>query len=260
MTYVFDNSSTCAVDQHSLLARLLDPFTTERLAETGVTHGWRCLEVGAGGGSIARWLADRVAPGGSVLATDIKPHHVPLVPGLDVVEHDITRDRLPYAEFDLIVARLVLRHIPDRTVVLRKLLAALKPGGWLQIDEFDNGYAPVLLTPDRAASELFDTFMAAKDQVINAAADDARLGRHIAGQLKDIGMVDVDPCPRVWMWRGGSAGAQLLTHHTFALRDKLTAAGLTDRQLADLRALLADPGFMMSSYVTYSVHARRPSG
>jgi SAM-dependent methyltransferase len=260
MTYAFDNSNACAADQHSLLAELLDPFTTERLAATGVTHGWRCLEVGAGGGSIARWLAHRVAPGGRVLATDIKPHHIPATPGLDVMTHDISCDRLPSAEFDLIVTRLVLRHLPDRTAVLEKLLTALKPGGWLQIDEFDIGYAPALLTPDAAAGELFAAFMTAKDQVVAAAANDPLTGRHVAAWLRDIGMVDVDPCPRIWPWRGGSAGARLILHHTFALRDRLVAAGMTDRQLADLRTLLTDPGFMMSSYVTYSVHARRPSG
>ena len=60
--YVFDNASVHAVEQHRCLAEFLDPVTTTELAATGVTDGWRCLEVGAGGGSIARWLAGRVAP------------------------------------------------------------------------------------------------------------------------------------------------------------------------------------------------------
>ncbi|MFL6126785.1 methyltransferase domain-containing protein [Actinophytocola sp.] len=259
-TYVFDNESAFATEQHRVLAELLDPFTTERLAVTGVTRGWRCLEVGAGGGSVARWLADRVAPDGRVLATDIKPHHIRRVPGLDVRRHDITRDPLPRGEFDLIVTRLLLRHLPDRAAVLRRLLAALKPGGWLQIDEFDNSYVRPLLTPDPAASALFEAFMEAKDRVVVAAGNDIFLGRHIAGELRDLGMVDVDPCPRLWTWPGGSPGTRLLIHHSHALRDELLAAGMTDRQLEDVRALLADPGFVASSYVTYSVHARRPGG
>jgi hypothetical protein len=51
----------------------LDPITVEHLEATGIAAGWRCLEVGAGGGSIARWLSERVAPSGSLVATDITP-------------------------------------------------------------------------------------------------------------------------------------------------------------------------------------------
>ena len=49
----------------------LDPVTVRHLEVTGVGEGWRSLEVGAGGGSIARWLGERVGASGSVLATDI---------------------------------------------------------------------------------------------------------------------------------------------------------------------------------------------
>src|SRR5688500_13501668 len=53
------------------LEALLDAGTIQHLERRGVRRGWRCLEVGAGGGSIAAWLAARVAPEGSVVATDL---------------------------------------------------------------------------------------------------------------------------------------------------------------------------------------------
>lgn len=56
-----------------LLEVCRDPGTIGRLDRLGVSCGWRCLEVGAGHGSIARWLAERVGPTGSVLAADIDP-------------------------------------------------------------------------------------------------------------------------------------------------------------------------------------------
>src|ERR1043165_6096275 len=49
-----------------------DPPTIAHLTAAGVSAGWRCLDVGAGGGSITRWLAERVGPTGTVLATDIE--------------------------------------------------------------------------------------------------------------------------------------------------------------------------------------------
>lgn len=59
-----------------LLQQSLDSLTIQRLAQLGVQPGWHCLEVGAGVGSIAHWLAQQVGPQGSVVATDIDTHLV----------------------------------------------------------------------------------------------------------------------------------------------------------------------------------------
>ncbi|MEV7285058.1 hypothetical protein AB0O01_10950 [Streptomyces sp. NPDC093252] len=69
--HAFDNDSAHAPVQHRCLTTGLDGATARAPARLEPRRGMRCLEVGAGGGSIARWLAGRVAPGGSVLATDI---------------------------------------------------------------------------------------------------------------------------------------------------------------------------------------------
>jgi hypothetical protein len=94
---VFD---TGADEQHRYLADLFDPVSTARLARTGVGDGWHCLEVGAGGGSVATWLAARVTPAGRVLATDLEPGHIPAADCLEVARHDIIRDPLPEAAYD----------------------------------------------------------------------------------------------------------------------------------------------------------------
>lgn len=77
---------------------------------------------------MAGWLTHRVAPSGRVLATDIKPGRIPQAPCLDVVQHDIVREPLTESAFDLIHARLVLLHLPERLAVLAKLVHALRPG------------------------------------------------------------------------------------------------------------------------------------
>src|SRR5512140_775051 len=78
------------------LERELGPTTTRHLAELGVAAGWRCLEVGAGAGGVARWLVDRVGPEGRVVATDIDPRFLDAErhPGLEIRRHDITADDL----------------------------------------------------------------------------------------------------------------------------------------------------------------------
>jgi SAM-dependent methyltransferase len=256
--YVFDNDSVHARDQHDCLAEMLDPMTTARLAQTGVRDGWHCLDVGAGGGSVAAWLADQVAPSGRVLATDIKPSHIPARAGLEVIQHDIVRDPLPEAAFDLVCARMVLRNLPERHAVLDRLVRALRPGGWLQVDELDISYGPALLMPDPPARQLYETFLAAKARLFDTAGADGAWGQHAAEAMHDAGLVDIDPQPRLELWHAGSAGVHLQIHHTVHLRDKLIAAGMTETQLTELRALLTNPSFRATSCAIYSIQGRRP--
>jgi SAM-dependent methyltransferase len=140
-THVSDQAWRQERDRLRALEVLFDPATTRHLARLGLRDGWRCLEVGAGAGSIARWLAMRVGPSGHVLATDLDPrfleHHGH--DNLEVHRHDITADPLPAGLFDLVHSRAVLEHIPDRDRALAQMVAAVRPGGWVVAE--DLGFA-----------------------------------------------------------------------------------------------------------------------
>ncbi len=69
--YLLDNADPRVERRFDALGDLFDARTIEYLTALGVTRGWSCWEVGAGGGSIAEWLAGAVAPTVSVLATDL---------------------------------------------------------------------------------------------------------------------------------------------------------------------------------------------
>src|SRR3954464_13396744 len=69
--YLFDNTARQAGDRFGALGSLFDPVTFRHLDELGIEPGQRCWEVGAGGGSVVRWMADRVGPSGFVWATDL---------------------------------------------------------------------------------------------------------------------------------------------------------------------------------------------
>jgi SAM-dependent methyltransferase len=58
-------------------------------------------------------------------------------PNLEVLRHDITIETLPERAFDLVYARAVLTHLAGRDVALRRMAAALKPGGKLLVEEVD---------------------------------------------------------------------------------------------------------------------------
>jgi hypothetical protein len=69
--YLLDNQNVEAGIRFDALAELFDPWTFRHIEDLGIGAGWRCREIGAGGPSVPRWLADRVGGKGRVPATDI---------------------------------------------------------------------------------------------------------------------------------------------------------------------------------------------
>jgi len=69
-TYLFDHAAPQASQRFASLETLYDPWTIRHLETTGIGPGWQCWEIGAGGGSIAAWLAERCGPTGHVLVND----------------------------------------------------------------------------------------------------------------------------------------------------------------------------------------------
>ncbi len=139
-TYLLDNAAPQASARFDALSALFDAGTIRHLENLRVGPGWNCLEVGGGGGSIANWLAARVGNTGRVLVTDLDPRFLDAsnFSNVEIRRHNIVTDPLPDAAFDLIHARLVLIHVPEREEVLARLVAALKPGGWIVEEEFDS--------------------------------------------------------------------------------------------------------------------------
>ena len=92
----------------ALMSALLDPIEQARFSWLGVRPGWRCLELGSGNGSIAQALAERVAPTGQVVASDIDLAYIAELrtPGLEVRRIDILEDAIEPEAYDLVVARV----------------------------------------------------------------------------------------------------------------------------------------------------------
>jgi hypothetical protein len=61
--YTFDHAWALERARLAGLEGALDPGTREHLTRLGAGPGKRCLEIGAGGGSVAFWLAEQVIPG-----------------------------------------------------------------------------------------------------------------------------------------------------------------------------------------------------
>ncbi len=257
--YVFDNAHGETRERFPALADLYDGETIRCLQGIGVSPGWRCLEVAAGGGSIARWLAGQVSPGGRVIATDIDARFLePLAdPALEVWRHDIVRDPMPEAAFDLVHARLILVHLPQRDLALAKMASSLKPGGWLVCEEFDSLSMPAdsVRHPDEVALKA----QAAMQRVMASRGTNTRYGRDLAARMRAQGMVDIRADGRMAMWQGGSDGARLYRANFEQLREEFLRRGLlTVAELDDELARLDDPQCLFPSPVMWTVRGRRP--
>jgi ubiquinone/menaquinone biosynthesis C-methylase UbiE len=260
-SYLLDNASEKAGTRMDVLARLFDATTRRVLDGVGLGVGWRCLEVGGGGGSVARWLAERVGPKGHVLCTDldtriIEQGRAAAGANLEVVRHDIAHDPLPARAFDLIHARLVLLHVVERERALERMVEALKPGGWLVIEDFDTAS----MTPDTRINR-FETPLPTADAVRKYLTrnQDGYFGRRLHGRFRELGLTQVEAEGRSVMFSRSNGGADLMRVNFDQIGADVIAAGLITRQQieADLATIESD-GFAIPSPTMWSVTGRRP--
>jgi ubiquinone/menaquinone biosynthesis C-methylase UbiE len=258
--YPLDNAHGKADTRMDILARLFDASTQRALERVGVSAGWHCLEVGGGGGSVARWLAARVGPSGHVLCTDINTRIIESqrggTPNLEVKVHDIASDPLPAASFDLIHARLVLIHVIERERALARMVEALKPGGWLVIEDFDTAS----IQPDASVNR-FETPLPTSEAVRKYLTrnQDGYFGRRLHGRFRELGLTDVYAEGRMLMFDRHNGGNDLMRVNFEQIGADVIAAGfLTQEQLdADL-AMIETDQYAMPSPILWSVSGRKP--
>lgn len=232
-----------------MLERCLDPWTIAQLETLHPERGWACLELGAGGGSIARWLHRRT---GDVVAADLDLRF--LVPpeassGFATATMDLRFDDFPAGSFDLIHCRYVLAHVGPRLAVLARMLEWLRPGGWLLVEEPDMFAAATSAHPGWA--EWWHT-------MASLPAMDLTCGRSLAREVREAGGSDVDMAVHVTTARGGNDAAAFHRLSILASRQFLIPMGaMKAEDLDGLADALLDPDFVEPASAVVSVRARR---
>ncbi len=244
-TYVFDQAWQKERDRLTALESLYDGASRRLLDGLGLTTGWRCLEVGSGAGGIAIWLADRVGEAGHVLATDLDTRFLDGHgrANLEVRTHNIVSDPLDEAAFDLIHARAVVEHLADREQVVKRLAAALRPGGWLLIEEVDFGgatagmLAEYVSAPERQRLAMERIYLAVSN-VFSAIGADPSYGRRLVGVLADAGLAHIAAELHAPVVTGGSE--QWTRGSVEQLAERIVATG--DATAEDVKWFLAASG------------------
>ena len=245
------------------LADLFDPATRQYLRHIGLDRGWRCLEVAAGTGSVAAWLAGEVGPEGEVFATDVDLSHLgQLPPNVAYAEHDIVTDSLPDSTFDLVHTRLLLEHLSGREIALDRMASAVRPGGYVVVEEAEmspQALDLIVRFQQLAGRELGDKALRGIAGLLAAVGADMGYASTLPEAVRRAGLEFVGGEAHSPIVRGGAA--QDFGRLTMmVLRQPAVASGLLTHDEVDafLRMTL-DPEAQYVPFVMTSVWARRPA-
>ncbi|MFC0527266.1 methyltransferase domain-containing protein [Phytohabitans kaempferiae] len=223
------------------LAAALDAFSIGRLAGLPHLSGARCLDLGVGGSAVPVWLADRVGTEGEVVVADAEP----LPPGL-----------LAPGRYALIRARLLLMRTPHPEALLRRLAAALAPGGTLVVEDWhlwpDDA---VLAAPSARDAHLVDRCLRLlAEQVLPALGVDPGWAPRAHTAARAAGLTTVDTAIHAPVWAAGEPGALLLAVDLARHHRRYLAAGVAPAELDRVRQLVTDPGsgLVLRGHLLYS--------
>ena len=256
--YQLGHSWETEQERLQILEKFLDPITIRHLERIGVARGWNCLEVGAGAGSIAKWLCRRVSPQGRVVAIDLETGFLEGLdePNLEVRRLDIVNDKLETNCYDLIHARAVLQHLSEHDRALNKMVDALKPGGWLLAGDAD--YASFVAQSEEH-EELFERGKAAFFHAFMAAGWNPHYGRRLGAAFRRRNLTDVQVSVRAGEL-GGSSPAQYICKYAFdRVRDQVVNEGLLEEKEANaFLELLTAPDFYAFGALMCYAWGRKP--
>lgn len=257
--YPMWNSTDDEAARLGKLQGLHDDATERRLRALGLGPGWHCLELGAGAGSVAAWMADEVGPSGTVTAVDRDTGQLQSLgerANVSVVQDDLTTMVFPDSAFDVIHSRSVLMHVDAADAVVAQLVPALRPGGVVLFEEADGAPATTAVDPPAP-------FLA----VMVPLANRWTWARRLPDLLRDLGLEDVHDDVRDGPLTGGTPVGAFWQHTLRSIRPFLTdpatmgtagATAMDGDAIEAMLALLDDPDFVMPFALRHNVSARRP--
>jgi ubiquinone/menaquinone biosynthesis C-methylase UbiE len=134
-----------AIQRLLLLGQICQPFTRRVLAEAGLTTGMQVLDAGCGPGDVSMIAAGLVGEAGHVLGIDASADMLQVAQSraqaaglahVSFMAADL-RTLVLDQQFDALVGRFILMHLPEPEVVLRQLVQSVRPGGIVAFQEYE---------------------------------------------------------------------------------------------------------------------------
>ena len=155
-------------------------------------------------------------------------------------QHNILDDPLEVDQFDLVHCRGLLMHLREPSVALDKMVASLKPGGWLLAEEPDDAsFGPTSFShPD---AKLFaGAYRRLLETLVSDGIMDPYFGRRLFDLLLRPDVTNVASEGVAYVRRGGDINAKLILE-TLALH--VQAGRCPESDAETIHRALSDPGF-----------------
>ncbi|KAF9556101.1 S-adenosyl-L-methionine-dependent methyltransferase [Agrocybe pediades] len=182
----------------------LDPKESERLddlhrgfttylggllpSKLGLIEVRKVLELGSGSGAWAIQAALEF-PSAEVIAVDINPlPNRPLPSNLTFKKANVT-EALPFENetFDIVHARLIMMHLPRGHEVFRRCFDLIKPGGWLVVEEPDDG---AMADGGKALGPGMTEFVGTWMRTMRSREADPTFGKGMEALVRESGQFD----------------------------------------------------------------------
>jgi SAM-dependent methyltransferase len=228
-------------------ARMWEAATGRLLDQARPGAGTRCLDAGCGPGETMRLMAMRVGPNTTVTGIEVdaalaataeRSLHADGHRQCRVLVHDLSSyEPIPGGPYDLVLARLLLLHLPDRVAVLRRLWESVAEGGHLLVQDYDMagvGSLPTLASAEEVSRVLLGTF--------TAVGCDVRTGMALPTLLAEAGIGEPDGTDVAGRLEPLGTAARMLEQTFRSLLPAALAHGVTDTAEAErtLAALARD--------------------
>jgi len=255
--YLYNNRHADAAARIRGLEAIEDEITVSRLANLMSYDGRHCLEVGAGAGSIALWLANQVGQSGSVVATDVEPHHL-CGDAYEVWQHDLEKDPLPADTFDLVHIRHVLIHLNSPSGAIQALFNSLKPDGFILAEESDLRSWIAIDGPPETKRD-FNLGVEAVLQTYESRGMNIGLGSTLSDGLSNVGFKAIHESRQSRTVAGASIEAGYQSLSAKQLAETVDHDRNTTHRIKRLAHGLLNPRLRYRSRTTVSVSAQKPS-
>lgn len=252
--FAAQTSNTVERDRLRALEAANDPKSCRHMEHLGVGPGWRCIDIGAGAGSLVRWMSGKVGEG-RVVAADVDTRFLDDIvrPNVEVRLLDVLKDDLEESTYDLVHCRFVLMHLDDPELAIRRMIGATRPGGWVLIEEPDfSSYRAV----DAGHPRSEDFSWMVQGAFANAGRSslfDPYFGLRTRALLEQFGLAEVGGEGTAYIWRGGEAEAE---EHARSLSALVRAGVCPEHDAQEMHAALADPTFTFVGHTMFSAWGR----
>lgn len=239
---------------------ILDAATQRCLTATGLAPGWRCVAVGATPATVANWMSHAVAPSGNVVAVDTHARFLsPLpAPNLDVRAPDLREAGLDPESVDLVHARFALVHVREWSDALAAIVAALKPGAWLVLEEPDFSGARTLAGPTELR-RAFNNVHNAIEMLFAARGLDHAFGARLPGLLQEHRLETISLENDAPIVPGGSPQARMMATSAMLLAKACMATGFArPEDILRYGSFANDASCWATYHATIRAIARKP--